>query len=155
MRHQNLWKQDGSSRSEKQRNSMWLCGNCHFKYSHAGSRYDHLELRTTSTYYLQVMSRGERTMNNRAGSRVVARFPTVAEGAAEWPFRGTSPEKRNILCPRASTILPDFQTTIAMVARNQPADLTAHPTRNQSLSHPKRTLAHAGESWRHRESDRS
>ena len=57
---------------------MWLCGNCHFRYSYAGSRYDHLELRTTSTYYLQVMSRGERTMNNPSEPRYPSHFPWLA-----------------------------------------------------------------------------
>jgi hypothetical protein len=57
---------------------MRLRENCHFINCYAGLRYDHPELRTTSTYYLQVMSRVEQTMNNTLELRYPSRFPWLA-----------------------------------------------------------------------------
>ena len=57
---------------------MRLRENCHFRNCCAGLRYDHPELRTTSTYYLQVMSRGEQTMNDPSELRFTSRFPRLA-----------------------------------------------------------------------------
>lgn len=62
----NPWKREGAKSFEKRRDTKGLCGIGALRNPYSAFRSDHLETRESSTCYVQIMSRMERTAHKLA-----------------------------------------------------------------------------------------